>query len=279
MPAFDALLREGEIEQVIDYVMFLSMRGEVELALIEEGSISDEKDANALSSEIVKEAAAGIFKKWQLAPTQVLNPPTERTASSRESILRGRELFLGRTTEKLECSGCHGPLAMGDGPSFVSQDVFNKVVFGGNPSERRDRLDAYTKESDELKKEQKTAEDRGDHKLAESLGAEAEKLAKIKTLWDQKPDDWGNPLRPANLNRGVYKGGRRPIDIFWRIAKGINGAQMPAHYPSPLNETKVWDLVNFVLALPYEPELLRDAPAAATGTAIASSGAGQRAPH
>jgi mono/diheme cytochrome c family protein len=250
MPAFDALLNESEIEQVIDYVMFLSMRGEVELALIEEGSISDEKDANALSIELVKEVAGGVFTKWKLASTQVLNPPTERTASTRESILRGRELFLGRTTEKLECAGCHGPLAMGNGPSFVSQDVFNEVVFGGNPSERADRV----------------------AKLDE----------KTKVLWNQKPDDWGNPLRPANLNRGVYKGGRRPIDIFWRIAKGINGAQMPAHYPSPLNEAKVWDIVNFVLALPYEPELLRDAPAAATGTAIASSETGtgqQRASH
>ena len=83
---------------------------------------------------------------------------------------------------------------------------------------------------------------------------------KTKKLWNQKPDDWGNPLRPANLNRGVYKGGRRPIDIYWRIAKGINGAQMPAHYPSPFDEKKMWDVVNFVLALPYEPELLRDAP-------------------
>jgi hypothetical protein len=125
--------------------------------------------------------------------------------------------------------------------------VFNNVVFGGNPSERAARV--------------------------------AELDEKTKVLWNQKPDDWGNPLRPANLNRGIYKGGRRPIDLFWRIAKGINGAQMPAHYPSPLNEAKVWDLVNFVLALPYEPELLRDAPSAATGTAIASSAAGQRAPH
>jgi mono/diheme cytochrome c family protein len=247
MPAFDALLNEAGIEQVIDYVIFLSMRGEVELALIEEGSISDEKDPNALSDDVIKEAADGVFRKWKLASTQVLNPPTERTPSSRESILRGRDLFLGRTTEKLECAGCHGPLGLGNGPSFVSQDVFNEVVFGGNPSERADRV----KQLDE----------------------------KTKVLWNQKPDDWGNALRPANLNRGVYKGGRRPLDIFWRIAKGINGAQMPAHYPSPLNEAKVWDLVNFVLALPYQPELLRDAPAAATGTAIASSEDARRAPH
>ena len=88
---------------------------------------------------------------------------------------------------------------MGDGPSFVSQDLFYEVVFGGNPSERGARLEAH---------------------LASLPKDEAEKL---KTLWDAKPDDWGNQLRPANLNRGIYKGGRRPLDIFWRIAKGING--------------------------------------------------------
>jgi mono/diheme cytochrome c family protein len=157
--------------------------------------------------------------------------------------LRGRELFLGRTTEKLECAGCHGPLAMGNGPSFVSQDVFNDVVFGGNPSERATRIESLDE--------------------------------KTKLLWNQKPDDWGNPLRPANLNRGVYKGGRRPIDIFWRVAKGINGAQMPAHYPSPLNEQKVWDVVNFVLALPYEPELLTKADSPPTGASMASRAAGE----
>lgn len=238
MPAFDALLTGPEIEQAIDYVMFLSMRGETELALIEEASISDEKDPNALSDEIAREAANGIFNKWKLALTQVLNPPTPRTPSTRESVLRGRDLFLGRTSEKLECAGCHGPLALGNGPSFVSQDVFNEVIFGGNPSERRLRIE----------------------KLDE----------KTKILWNQKPDDWGNAVQPANLNRGVYKGGRRPIDIFWRVAKGINGAQMPAHYPSPLNEQKVWDVVNFVLALPYEPELLENAGTRPAGTAVAS---------
>ena len=53
-----------------------------------------------------------------------------------------RDLFLGRTTEKLECAGCHGPLAEGNGPSFVKQDVYNEVVFGGNPSERPLRIEA-----------------------------------------------------------------------------------------------------------------------------------------
>jgi mono/diheme cytochrome c family protein len=240
MPAFEPLLTEPEIEQVIDYVIFLSMRGETEGALIEEGAISDEKDPNALSDQTAKEIAEGVFQKWKAAQTRVVNPPIPRTPSSRESILRGRELFLARTAEKLECAACHGQLAEGDGPSFVSQDVFNEVVFGGNPSERQARL--------------------------------ARLDEKTRTLWNQKPDDWGNPIRPANLNRGIYKGGRRPIDIYWRIAKGINGAQMPAHYPTA-NEQKIWDLVNFVLALPYDRNLLKEAAAAPTGAAVASHSA------
>ena len=35
---------------------------------------------------------------------------------------------------------------------------------------------------------------------------------------------------------------------------------MPAHL-STLKPEQIWDIVNFVLALPYQPELLRDRPA------------------
>ena len=123
---------------------------------------------------------------------------------------------------------------MGNGPSFVSQDVFNEVVFGGNPSER-DRLSAS-------------------HACSRTR-------KELKALWNAKARRLGQSASSGQSEPRRVQGGRRPIDIFWRIAKGINGAQMPAHYPSPLNEAKVWDLVNFVLALPYEPELLRDVAA------------------
>jgi mono/diheme cytochrome c family protein len=233
MPAFDASLTDSEIRQVIDYVIFLSMRGETELALIDEAMTADEKDPQALSDETALEVAGNTFNKWKNAASQVMNPPVPRPPSTRESILRGRTLFLGGTARnkagqpvKGDCIDCHGPRALGDGTSFVAQHVFNTVVFGGDPSTRDERL----KEFDE----------------------------KTRTKWKESLDDWGEPLRPANLNRGVYKGGRRPIDLYWRIAKGINGAKMPAHYPANDPEM-IWDLVNFVLALPYEPKLLEDA--------------------
>ena len=238
MPAFESLMGTGEIEQVIDYVIFLSMRGETEIGLIDEAAIADENDAQALGSDIVHEIARGVFNKWKAAESQVVNPPIPRPPSTRDSINRGRDLFLSRNAmgNKVDCTSCHGPQAEGNGPSMVAQAVFNDVVFGGNPSALAERLAKYDD--------------------------------KTRELWKTSLDDWGNALRPANLNRGIYKGGRRPIDLYWRIAKGINGAKMPAHYPT-IEPERIWDLVNFVLELPYEPKLLEGAtlPAAPPASA------------
>ncbi|MGE3817808.1 MAG: cytochrome c [Isosphaeraceae bacterium] len=226
MPAFDALMSESDIEQVVDYMIFLAQRGETELSLIDEAAATGE-----LPADVVADVARSVGNKWTIAETQVMNPPIPKPPSTRDSILRGRELFLSRNTtgNKVDCTSCHGPQAIGNGPSFVNVDVFNDVVFGGDPSSMDDRV--------------------------------AQLDPKTQELWKNSLDDWGMPLRPGNLNRGdrtVYKGGRRPIDLYWRIAKGINGAKMPAHYPT-LEPERIWDLVNFVLALPGEPELLEGA--------------------
>ncbi len=87
-------------------------------------------------------------------------------------------------------------------------------------------------------------------------------------LWTKSLDDWDNPLRPANLIEGTYKGGRRPLDLYWRIAKGINGAKMPAH-AGLLTDDQIWDVVNFVLALPDDPDLLPESPPDPAGPAKA----------
>jgi mono/diheme cytochrome c family protein len=52
----------------------------------------------------------------------------------------------------------------------------------------------------------------------------------------------------------VYRGGRRPIDLYWRIHVGVPGSNMPANYPA-LNSEQIWDVVNFLQVLPYRSEL------------------------
>lgn len=85
-------------------------------------------------------------------------------------------------------------------------------------------------------------------------------------------DDWGTVVRPADLTAGIYRGGRRPIDIFWRIHSGVNGAGMPAFPDPPKGKTQqdverdMWDVVNFVLALPYPAMLPPEVRAEVYGT-------------
>jgi mono/diheme cytochrome c family protein len=66
---------------------------------------------------------------------------------------------------------------------------------------------------------------------------------------------------PHNLRTGVYRGGRRPVDLFWRIRSGIEGTPMPvASMKAPgasedavgLTGDQVWHLVDYVRSLPFE---------------------------
>jgi mono/diheme cytochrome c family protein len=65
-------------------------------------------------------------------------------------------------------------------------------------------------------------------------------------------------LKPRNLRLGIYRGGRRPMDLYRRIHAGIKGAKMPAggatpQKPDGLSPTDIWHLVDYVRSLPYEP--------------------------
>jgi mono/diheme cytochrome c family protein len=64
-------------------------------------------------------------------------------------------------------------------------------------------------------------------------------------------DDWGNKIKPRDLTRGIYRGGRRPVDLYRRIYAGIKGTPMPA-FGKSLSEEQIWDIVNYVLNRPYE---------------------------
>lgn len=65
-------------------------------------------------------------------------------------------------------------------------------------------------------------------------------------------DDWGNVIIPRNLRQGVFRGGRRPIDIYYRIKNGINGTPMPAAVSS-MSDADIWALVHYVGSLSSQP--------------------------
>lgn len=72
-------------------------------------------------------------------------------------------------------------------------------------------------------------------------------------------DDWGYPIRPADLTRRwTFRGGPTREDIFRAFSTGLNGTPMPS-FVDALTVEQRWDLADFVYSL--SPS---DSPAYAT---------------
>src|SRR3546814_10871297 len=61
-------------------------------------------------------------------------------------------------------------------------------------------------------------------------------------------DDWGFPIRPADLTTGQFKSGPAVEDIFRTMTNGLVGTPMPS-YGRALPEEDRWALPYYVLAL------------------------------
>ncbi len=260
MPSF-ALLPSSEVESLVEYVKYLSYRGQMETKLIayvfdelgeeeaedEEGNEILDKEGepvmrripfdptqNAYQQEAVMELLAEVLEDWDAADEQIIVPDEESIPAADRpleevmaSVEKGRGLFYG----KAECTKCHGPTGLGDG-----------------------QRDAYGSWQDAHKKFLASTA-----KLAEKSKLDADEA----TLLGQRREvsELLYPLRtaiPRNLRQGVYRGGRRRIDIFRKIYAGIAGTPMPGSGPaSPgakgtITEAEIWSIVDYVLSLPYE---------------------------
>ena len=61
-------------------------------------------------------------------------------------------------------------------------------------------------------------------------------------------DDWGFPIRPANLTRGMFKSGPAVTDIFRTISTGLSGTPMPS-FRDAFSESDRWALAYYILSL------------------------------
>ncbi|MCA9143037.1 MAG: c-type cytochrome [Planctomycetaceae bacterium] len=226
MPSFK-VLPNNELEALISYVRYLSIRGEVERSLVflatnELGAderlfdISAPAEVKSEQASLIREYAAEVAQKWvdaesQATPIESPDPDRDMVAS----IKHGRELFYGPIAN---CVKCHGDSALGDG--------------------QKSDYDDWTKELEPTNEEV----------LEEFLGLGSFVLAPRN-------------IHPRNLRQGVYRGGRRPIDLFRRVHNGIDGTPMPGALIIPddapagtkgLTKSDLWSLVDYVRSLPYE---------------------------
>ena len=61
-------------------------------------------------------------------------------------------------------------------------------------------------------------------------------------------DDWGNPIRPADLTkRWTFRGGPTREDIFRTFTTGLNGTPMPS-FAESLTDEERWQLVDYIVS-------------------------------
>lgn len=99
MPEF-SLLPTHELEAVVDYVLVLTHRGELEFQLALEAEEDDD-----ISEEKTPELIDQIVSQWRLAQDQVVLPVTNMPRSTPESIEKGKRAFM---SDVAGCVKCHG---------------------------------------------------------------------------------------------------------------------------------------------------------------------------
>lgn len=107
MPSFPFLADE-DLRDVVDYVILLSYRGELELALARVAEFDDYAPDEQIEPDAIAKEFSKIDDAWHQAEFQEVLPVTAQPKYSDESILAGRRAFLSRG-----CSKCHGENAQG----------------------------------------------------------------------------------------------------------------------------------------------------------------------
>ena len=248
MPVFNKL-PDAKINALVDYVIFLSIRGEFERKLLFGAAYDLDLESDRVYNVALKTSsdadAAKKIKEQVDTATEILtaiadawvesvdgveefelpdfpifgSQTTDNQEALQDSIAKGRKLFL---SEEAACAKCHGESAKGDGKQLPDYDDWTK--------DWTSKIDRNPANLDEL--------------------------LPLLARGGMKPQ----PLTPRNIVEGKFRGGRDPIDIYRRIRYGIVGSPMPAAAiikssdDKGIREEDIWHIVNYVLSI-AEPEV------------------------
>jgi mono/diheme cytochrome c family protein len=113
MPAFP-LLPKPDVESVVEYVVALAQRGELETQLAEEAESSEAVDAQAVPALVEV-----IHGKWKDARAQVVFPMTPMPELTAAHVEAGKSAFLSRG-----CAQCHGDDGRGQTKENIGVDAW-----------------------------------------------------------------------------------------------------------------------------------------------------------
>jgi mono/diheme cytochrome c family protein len=125
MPTFRYMAQE-DLDAVIDYVMLLSSRGEVEFRLVRMAGEQLGEEDN-IDAQLVAEQAQLIASSWADADTKIVRPLTPQPQYTQESIEAGAKAFV-----QLNCYKCHGRDGRGNKKFNVGKDDWGRVAYAAD---------------------------------------------------------------------------------------------------------------------------------------------------
>jgi mono/diheme cytochrome c family protein len=234
MPSF-RLLDEQQIDALVEYVKYLSLRGQVERMLV--------SSSGELDPETVNQIVGKVALQWIAADEAALTPESnsmplkDRTpAEIAKSAKAGEQIFLSTSAK---CTECHGKTGRGDGVTELDDWSRENYDFRRETAALAAQWSRQAEMSNNLGVPASTRLQRA----AERLAAREQVVAMLLE------PEFANP---RDLQNGAFRGGSEPIDLFRRIHQGIPGTPMPAHgSPRPgvagtLTEEEIWQVVDFL---------------------------------
>jgi mono/diheme cytochrome c family protein len=233
MPSF-ALLTDLEVESLVYYVKYLAIRGEVERALLYASAQLDE------DARLVNKVAASDTAEQKAERDTQLVAIREQVAGVIERWVTPVDPDVIKIPQRPRLSGEALAESRRLGRDLFYGTVANCVKCHGDSALGDGELTQY----DDWAKE--FINDGKDRDVVHEYTSRGLPDPRI--------------IRPRNLRLGVYRGGMRPIDLYWRIRNGIEGTPMPAATMKPggdpaqkgLLPEDIWHIVNYVESLPYE---------------------------
>ena len=125
MPTFRWIAQE-DLDAVIDYVVLLSSRGEVEFRLmkIAEQQLGEEDN---IDPQLVAEQAQLIARSWADADSKIVRAQTPQPQYTQESIDAGAKAFV-----QLNCYKCHGRDGRGNKQFNVGKDDWGRTAYAAD---------------------------------------------------------------------------------------------------------------------------------------------------
>ena len=239
MPAFVPMLKDAELAALVEYVRWLAMRGQIERQLLVE--LNGYFPADRIRKE-AKESGTGVSELEKQLAKQLQEYLQNETSEGFPATFNE---IVDEIVQAWEAVDDPAAVVM---PINAERQPVARVP--DTAKSRQHGKELFLKDGKCINCHGPAGRGNGfqteDFFKNDTFGATSE-------IYPERGlhDDWGQPIKPRDLTRGIYRGGRRPIDIYRRVSQGIKGTLMPAA-PATLKPEDIWDLVNYVLSVPFE---------------------------